>query len=69
MSNGKIVVGPATHQVESKKKGLYAGKRSGRVVQNGGFGNNPTVTFTSISQEEFDRVFPNSFKPKWMDNK
>ena len=58
MSKGKIVVGQATHQRGSKKKGLYASRASGKVVMNGGFNNAPTVTYESISQEDWDRVFP-----------
>ena len=51
----------------SGKKGLYGGRSSGKKLTNGGFNFQPTVTFESISEEDWDRVFPNSYKPKWMD--
>lgn len=50
----------------SGKKGLYGGRSSGKKLTNGGFNFQPTVTFESISEEDWDRVFPNSYKPKWM---
>ena len=49
------------------KKGLYGSRSSGKKLMNGGFNFQPTVTFESISEEDWDRVFPNSYKPKWMD--
>lgn len=68
MSNGKIVVGPATHQVESKKVGLYGGRRSGKNNKNGGFNNEPAITYTKISQDTWDSIFPNGFKGPHLKN-
>lgn len=48
------------------KKGLYGGRSSGKKLTNGGFNFQPTVTFESISEEEWNRILPDSYKPKWM---
>jgi len=37
-----------------------------KKLMNGGFNFQPTVTFESISEEDWDRIFPNSYKPSWM---
>lgn len=52
---------------DSGKKGLYGGRSSGKKLMNGGFNFQPTVTFESINEEDWYKILPNSYKPKWMD--
>ena len=42
---------------DSTAKNLYGKKRSGKVKQNGGFGGEPTVTYTRIPQDVWDSIF------------
>lgn len=53
---------------DSSIKGLYGKKRGGKVNHNGGFSKEPRSGMSDIDPDEFDRVFPNSFKPSWMKN-
>ena len=62
----KIQVGYGSDgRKDSTKKGLYGGKRSGRVKMNGGMNYEPTVSFVNIPQDKWDAAFPNGFKPRW----
>lgn len=61
----KIQVGYGTGMQGSTKKGLYGGKSTGKVNMNGGFDFQPTVNFTNIDEDKWNRALPNSFKPSW----
>lgn len=51
----------------SGKKGLYGGRSSGKNrLGAGGFGGCPTVDFVKLDKDEWDRIFPDSYKPSWM---
>ena len=57
MSKTKVQVGYGTGGRGSNGKARYGKRRSGKVVYNGGFSNQPTVDFTSITQERWDEIF------------
>lgn len=62
----KIQVGYGSDgRKDSTKKGLYGGKRSGRVKMNGGFNYGIVVDFTKIDDEKWKAAFPNSYVPYW----
>jgi len=63
----KIMVGYGTGK-HSTKKGLYGKKTGGKFSNNGGFNGEPTVTFENISDERWDEMFPDGYKPHWLKN-
>jgi len=66
MGDRKIQVGYGSDsRADSKAKGMYGKRRSGKVVQNGGFNFQPTVSFESIDDDLWNSVFPNGYKPYW----
>ncbi len=65
MAKTKIQVGPGTGKPLSQKKGLYAGRSGGAYRGNGGFGNEPTVTFETTTDKQFLEIFGNAYMPKW----
>jgi hypothetical protein len=48
------------------KPASYGKRRRGKYVENGGFSGQPTVSFTSVDQDSWDKMFPDSYKPSWM---
>lgn len=62
MSATKIQVGYASDRRESKAKRCYGKKSSGKVLLNGGFSFEPTVSYENIDQDVWDRIFPNGYK-------
>jgi len=68
MSCSKPMSGYGTGKPLGQKNGLKGGQTGGKLLLNGGFGGQPTVTFSDIDQDKWDRAFPNSFKPSWEKN-
>lgn len=52
-----VQVGYGSDQRKSGTKYSYAGRRGGKNVANGGFSNQPTVSYENISQEQWDSIF------------
>lgn len=57
-----IQVGYGSDRRGGGKKGLYGGRTGGKYLANGGFGGQPRVTFETISDEDWDRIFPKQLK-------
>jgi len=68
MSATKIQVGYGSDQRKGGNPKRYANRNQGKVVTNGGFNNGIVEDFHNIPQEEWDRMFPNGFRPSWMNN-
>ena len=68
MGSSKIQVGYGSDGRGKKKKGLYAGRSTGKIVYDGGFNGQPTQSFQDIDKERWDSIFPNGFKPSWEKN-
>ena len=68
MSATKIQIGYGSDKRSPNPKGCYGKKSSGKVKMNGGFSGEAVSDFHKISEEDWDRCFPNSFKPSWMKN-
>jgi hypothetical protein len=52
---------------DSGKKGLYGGRSSGKNrLGAGGFGGQPTIDFVKLDEDDWNRIFPNSYRPSWM---
>jgi hypothetical protein len=66
MSKTKIQVGYGTGQRGTNKKGLYANRSNGKLTLNGGFNGCPTVTYETITDDQWNKAFPNSYKPSWL---
>jgi hypothetical protein len=59
----KIQVGYGSDRREgSTKKGLYGSQRSGKLNHDGGFNRQPTVDYTSISDERWNALDWNDYK-------
>lgn len=61
----KLQVGYGTGMQGSSKTNLYGGRSNGKLLQNGGFGGCIRVNYTNISDDNWEKAFPNSYKPSW----
>ena len=68
MGKTKISIGYGSDTRPKGPKNAYGGRSGGKKLTNGGFNNCPTVDFIKIDQEKWDEVFPNSYKPSWLQN-
>lgn len=65
MSKTKIQSGYGGLQPKRLPKKCYGKRSSGKKVMNGGFNFEPTVDYTKVDQEKWDKIFDKGFKPYW----
>lgn len=61
----KIQVGYGSDTRRRGRRGAYGSRNSGKVVLNGGFNYQPTVSFENISDKRWSEIFGTSALPKW----
>lgn len=64
----RVQVGYGTGSRKYGKYGQYAGKKTGKKSENGGFNHAPTITFKDVDEDMWNTAFPNGFKPSWLNN-
>lgn len=62
---GSIQIGYGSDTRSRGPKNAYAGRTGGKKVMNGGFGNMPTISFETVSDDKFLSIFGNAYLPKW----
>jgi len=60
---GKIQSGFGSGKPLSQKKGLYGKRSSGKICYNGGFSFEPTMSYESVSDEQWEQAFGSAGKP------
>ncbi len=53
-----IMVGYGSDRRGGTKKGLYGGRTGGKYLANGGFGGMPRVTYETVTDEQWEAIFP-----------
>lgn len=61
----KIQVGYGSDRRSRGTRKVYGGRTNGKKLMNGGFGGQPTVDYSRISDERWAEIFGKQSLPKW----
>lgn len=65
MGSQRIQVGYGSDTRGKGPKNAYGKRTSGKVMYNGGFSGEPTVSFENISDQRWAEIFKTDSLPKW----